>query len=647
MTSSLTPRAPRVLCYSPYNRWALHGQWEMTVLHALRNRGAEVHYVLCDGLYSDCDVFWEATEPRPRNACVQCQLEVTNLVWRLGMDFLWLGRYLTPEEPREARRWVQSLATDELVGARYGDWDIADWITSSVHSHLRLSALEIDDPRVERTFRSYLYSGLVAAFALDRLLADQQPDVLFMFNGRQSSTRVAFALARRRGIRVICHERGPRTETLGLTEDVYCAAVEPQHEYFRQWGETPLTDGEIKAVVTHLYEREHGVGLGWRAFTAAPQPAAAVCARLGLAEDRPTWVLYTSSDDELASEKDWQGAFATQLEWIEQTVEYARRRPDIQLVIRVHPNTGSRVSTGANRRQLEEFERLERALPANVVLVGATEEVSSYTLMDIATATLAFHSTVALEAACKGKPTIVAARSLVAGTPFVRTVADADAYDAMLDELAGVPIGAVFPEVARLAHRFSYGYFFRMPVSFPLVHMPDPSRGELRWGDPAELVPGLDAGLDRCARILLDGEPICPPPGPDECARDDAAEREWFGLPSPASAFRALAFADELIGDASLLRSWAAAFPSGTDATLVIHTPVDATERLIEAVGRAGLDAADGPDLVAVGGEPDALADVDALFTRRAPTGALAAVPRFDDASTAELRSYAETVDPD
>jgi hypothetical protein len=152
----------RVLCYAPYNRWALHGRWEMTILQALKLRGAEVQYVLCDGLYTDCDQFWGVVAPRPANACSMCQMQVVNLVHGMGMDFHWLGRYLQTDEQREAERWADALADDELLTAAYGAWDIAEWIRSSVQSHFRANDIDIARPAVAKVVRSYLYSGLVA-----------------------------------------------------------------------------------------------------------------------------------------------------------------------------------------------------------------------------------------------------------------------------------------------------------------------------------------------------------------------------------------------------------------------------------------------------------------------------------------------------
>jgi hypothetical protein len=501
----------RVLCYSPYNRWALHGRWEMTVLQALRVRGADVHYVLCDGLYSDCDVHWAATDPRPADACGRCQAQVAALVASMGMPYHWLGRYLMPEEVRTAREWTLALGRDDVPTATYGDWPVAEWVRGSVHSHLRRSDLDMADERVEAAYRSYVYSGLVAAFALTRLLDESQPDVMLQFNGRQSSTRVALELARRRGIRVITHERGFRKECLQLVENATCNSLEPMRAMWRAWGDVPLSATELETVAGHLAEREHGQGLSWRTFTAGKQPVDIVRRQLGLDAERPTWVLFTSSDDEVVADDDWRGDFPSQLDWIERTVAYAAAHPELQLVIRVHPNTGSRRSTGANARQLAEMRALAERLPANVRMVAPEDEISSYTLMEIAAAGLVYHSTVGLEVACKGKAVVAAAGSLVSGLPFARTVESADRYEVMLDDLRALEPDAVDPEVRRLAHRFAYGRFFRTVIPFPLVRMPSPLESEVAWSSLDDLRPGRDAGVDRCAEILF-GAPPCPSP---------------------------------------------------------------------------------------------------------------------------------------
>jgi hypothetical protein len=625
----------RVLCYAPYNRWALHGQWEMTILHALRLRGAEVQYVLCDGLYTDCDQFWEAVTPRPANACLGCQADVTRLVADMGMDYRWLGRYLTTDEEREAARWSNLLAAGELLSARYGPWHVGEWVRLSVQSHFRSGDLDLADPRIERGARSYVHSGLIACFALDRLLEESRPDAMLLFNGRQSSTRVALELARARSIRVVTHERGPRTEALTLRENVGCTSLEPLRQHWRAWKDVPLAARELTDVAQLLAAREHGRGTGWTPFTTPPQPSADVLARLGMTAERPLWALFTSSDDEVAGTEDYRSPFASQGEWIQRTIDHARRHPEIDLVIRVHPNTGSRRSTGANRVQLAEMSRLADNLPANARMIGPDEELSSYSLMDLCTVGLVWMSTVGLELACKGKQVVVAAGSHISGTAFVRTVLDADLYEDTLSSLLAVTPPAVSRDVRRLALRFAYGMFFRLAIDFPLVAMPTPHEGRLRYQTLDDLRPGRDAALDRCARIVLDGEPVCPAPTDAHRARDTDAE-DAFLQTGARVRHTVLAFADELIADGALLRAWAEAFRDRDDVTLAIETTAVQTAALIAAVASAGLDGDDGPELLAGSFVEDRVTPLHAVFSRVTRADSLAGLPRFDPTSLTE-----------
>lgn len=629
----MTP--PRVLAYSPYSRWTLHGRQEATILHAARLRGAEVTYVLCDGLYGECDQFWGAVEQRPAGACSRCQADQAGLAAAMQMDYRWLGRYLTTEEEREAQDWAQAVPVSELLDARHGAWAVGAWVRGSLHSHFRANALDVSDPEVEAAARRYLASGLIACFALTRLIDETRPDVMLLFNGRMSSTRVALELARARGIRTIVHERGARHEWLTLTEDVPCHSLEPVRTCWREWGDVPLTHAELAEIDEVLVGRASGRDLPWKAFTTDVQPRAAVRERLGLSARRPLWVLFTSSDDETAGVPEYASAFGTQGEWIARTIEHARRHPEIDLVVRVHPNTGSKRSLGSNAAQLAELEALGADLPANVRMIGATEEISSYTLMDLCTVGLVWASTAGLEMACRGKAVVVAAGQVLHGMPFVRTASDPERYEDDLDALLELAPGAVSATTRRLALRFAYGHFVRTRVPFDLIANPTPTTSAARWQVTKQLVPGFHAGLDRCVRILLEGEAVTPPPSAADRARttaDEDAFLEGFG----PHRLTALAFAEELIHDAALLTAWAEAFDGRADATLVIHTLAEHAEQLVAVVTAAGLDREDGPDLLACEADGELVDSVDAILSAIDVDDAFAA-PRYDATSIARL----------
>lgn len=517
-----------VLCYSPYNYWALHGMWEITILHALKLRGADVKYVLCDGVYSDCDMFWAATNPRgPQSRCNECMAEVTKLVQNMGMQFEWLSQYLKPDEIEKARTWSNNLNVKDYMAAKYHDWEIGEWVKSSVNSHFRISDLDLNIQYVREGYQSYLYSGLVASFALSRLLDEYKPNVVFQFNGRQSSTRVMFEIAKKRGLYVVCHERGMQSESISLFTDSIMSLT-PIKKLWKEWGQIPLTRDQLENIHQHMVNRQYGKNLNWKTFSPSPQDYKELRRKLGFSDDRPLWVFFTSSDDELADAPDWKGVFDNQLTCIKKTVRYVERHPELDLVVRVHPNTGGKKATGSNIKQLQELEQLLLELPPNVKMVMPEDPISSYSLMDIATLGLIYSSTVGLEMACKGKHIIVTSGSYVSDLPFVQTVKSIESYEKILDRMLALPLMAESIEIKRMAFRFAYSLFFRMNIPFPLVKMPDPHTGVLDYESLDALLPGRDPNLDRICRIILEKEPICPPPTDEDKLRSEEDEIKWF-----------------------------------------------------------------------------------------------------------------------
>jgi hypothetical protein len=113
--------------------------------------------------------------------------------------------------------------------------------------------------------------------------------------------------------------------------------------------------------------------------------------------------------------------------------------------------------------------------------------------------------------------------------------------------------------------------------------------------------------------------------------------------------FVTLAFADELAADPALLDAYAAAFGPNDDASLVIFGRDRSSDEVGVSLGPVvellGLDDERCPDLLAVG-QPATLEDalathVRAIYSRRAPAGAFAGLPAFDDTSVDDLHTLA------
>lgn len=518
----------KILCYSPYNMWKLHGMWEMTILHALKLRGADFRYVMCDGVFTECDIFWKATNPRHAASCTLCKNQTEEFARNMGMPFQWIGQYLNADDFNGAAAWVESLSIDDYMTAEYESWRVGVWVKGSVNSHFRMSELDIKDPEIKQVYKHYLYSGLIACIGINRLLDDYCPDTLFLFNGRMSSTQVALSLALQKGIRTITHERGYLKESILLIENGNCLDLRPIKQIWNDWGAVPLNQKELKQITSYLRDREHGRNLNWKPFSPKPQPLSLVHQQLKIPDQCPVWVLFTTSDDEIISADGWEGVFASQHEWIARTANYIKNHLGIRLIVRIHPNTAGKYATGNNFQQLKALEILATQSSDNISFIMPEDDISSYSLMEIANIGLVYQSTVGIEMACKGKVVLVASGSMISDLPFVTTINSEDGYENILDGCLKIPFDNKSTTIARMAYRYAYGIFFRYNILFPLVGMPDPHNGVLKYTSIQDLLPNKDPNLDRIARIVLDKEQVCRPPEENEKNRTSEDEDTWF-----------------------------------------------------------------------------------------------------------------------
>jgi GT2 family glycosyltransferase len=517
----------KILGYSPYNQWMLHGLWNITILQALHLRGNDVKFILCDGLFSACDMH-RSERPRDIMSCSNCQAIVANQASELRMPFNWLGKYVSLDEIKVADAWSRNFISSKFFQAVYDQWEIGSWIKSSVNTHFRMPYLDLEDPEISETVKKYLSSGLIACFAFDRLLKNFEPDILLLFNGRMSTTRIALELALKNGVRVITHERGVLKESLRIRKNAACSS---QLEIFKAWNELkniPLSKRDALDVKQFLSDRMYGKSTNWIVHSPPPEHEQHLRNKLKLDHDRPIFVLFNSSDDEIIASVNEPGPFQKQIGWIRKTIFFAQEHSDIYLIIRMHPNIAGKKASimGNNFQQLNEILDLQRDLPKNARLIMPDDAVSSYTLMAIANVGLVYRSTAGLEMACMGKPVIVADKCVYSDNSFVFSIKSAEHYKELLESFLLKRVEFDKYETIRYAHRFANILFLRNSIPFPLIKMTNNFEGVVTYKSNEDLLPGKESCLERIMRIILEDEDIILPPKIDDFSRDTQHEDE-------------------------------------------------------------------------------------------------------------------------
>ena len=517
----------KTIFFSPYTTYRMHFQFEVPVAWNLLWRGCEVRFYSCDGLFPICDIHRQAEAgERPANACETCQQSVESLFREYGLSHEKLGKFKkTSDEIFKIYKAIEKIVPDKLINYEDEGYEIYNWIISSFCTNLRVNGFSASKELHVSTLKKYLVGGLLAARLIDRMLDAEKPDAIILFNGRQSYTRIAFELARRRGIRCICHERAELEERFSIWENASCESLQNFDDSWRKWGLIPLNLNEVLEVQNTIYRMSEGKGTNWRSFN-LPTKSSRLEDFLLANKGKQVWALFPSSTDEAAMNPVFWKAFKTQSEWISATLEFISKNQSIALIIRAHPNMGSEVSSGKNQEEISYFNKIKENIPQNVLLIESHEQINSYEILTDAKVGLVFASTLSIEMACRGIPVVAAGNPGWSNCPMIASVENRSDYLDKLSKLhSSKPTESDLLGLVKGAYRLAHTYYFKTSIKFSFLKQLNYFIYSLDSKTAEDFKTGKHPELDRVVETILGHEKVVPRPTRVPL-RDDFDEEE-------------------------------------------------------------------------------------------------------------------------
>jgi hypothetical protein len=519
----------RLLIFSPYAMRPHLTFYEGTIAKACQLRGATVEYLLCDGLLPECDMHWDSmtnNRSRPLDICQWCQAGSTARITEMDLPYRWLGEFIANPEREHAFAWAQSLLPGEICKATYFEYPIGEWVQSSVFSYFRQYPADMTNWRVVNAYRGFLMSGALVAIGLGRYLAAHAVDSALLFNGRQSITRVAFELLQQHGVRVLTHET-PFFQPghLMVKPNARCWSPQPFADFWRLWGDVPLTRAALEQTMKWLISRRYGRSLTWYAYNRSVTWDRSLKQQLNLTKGKKLLALFTSSTEETAGDKELEGAYELQSVWVQDVVEWVKDRNDAELVIRVHPHLAGNSGLTRANDEFHFYEEMKAAAPRNTRIVMPDQPLNSYALMDEADVGLTFGSSTGIEMAMLGKPVVLASRNFYeVGSQIINVRCRESLRDDLEKSLGPFSVR----ELRRQAYRLAYYYVFEFELPFPLVSVFGVMDVELNYNGTKALAPGCDGSLDHIVNYLLEDRPLFDSPTESEKSRLPTEEDAFF-----------------------------------------------------------------------------------------------------------------------
>lgn len=525
----------RVLFIAPYGNWLVHNQVDAVIATALVLRGCEVLVAGCDGLYGDdCCLMAYVSDAEKTAVCQICQQTGQHFFSQsFQLPFTTLGAWLNDNDRLRAEAWVDALDPQDYPTAIYTDesntpLEIGEWTLSSVYTHFRIAETGLSRPEVRVVHRRYLRDALLTYWSVSRL-ADGGATTLFLFNGRFLPYRIAYEVARMRGLDVITHERGSLPDSFNFYDQGTFADFYIRIAAARPWLNAPLTTQELDWLTTYFRDREFGQGTNYPSFYGFQTADHDVRRRLNIPHDARIVSVFTSSEDELAA-FDSDDIVANQLLLVDRLIEAFTDRPEY-LVIRHHPYIAGLDSYRPDCDFLSRAYDQARRSPQNVRIVMPSEQLTSYALLWHSMAAIAPVSTVAIEAIARGIPAVVASFSEYSDVCICeldRTLSDRNFLNDLVERLISGQL-ALQPDDLRRMYRYVYAYMNRFPMTFQSLGIKNFFEPDVRIENPArDLAAGHDPTLDRLCDRLLHHAPLYPHPDRDSATRSLAAETAYL-----------------------------------------------------------------------------------------------------------------------
>jgi hypothetical protein len=490
-------------------------QVESLLAMALTLRGARVSLLLCDAALPACEecmliVFKSveqfAADGPSSSRCAPCFGNGQKLYDLLGLQVLRYSSFLDEASREKAARINRETPMDEIPAYVQDGLKIGEHALAGALRFFARGTLE-GEPCAEAVLRRYFEASLLTADVMTRIFTTQRVHCACFHHGIYVPHGITGETARKLNVRLVNWSTAYRKQRFIFSHgDTYhhTLLVEPPED----WQKFAFRGRHRKQAEKYLKSRWSG-SRDWIYFHEKPtEDPKAICREIGMDLAKPTILLLTNViwDAQLHYPAN---AFPNMIVWLVETIRYFTKRPELNLVIRVHP---AEIRGGLPSRQFaaDEIRKHFPELPPNVHVVGPDQDLSTYALAELCNAAIIYGTKTGVELTSMGIPVIVAGEAWIKNKGLTTDPATAGEYFTTLDQL---PFAGRLDEEARdRALKYAYHFFFRRMIPVKGIEVLDgwpPFRANIQ--SLKDLSASRNPGLETICNGILSGTPFIHP----------------------------------------------------------------------------------------------------------------------------------------
>jgi hypothetical protein len=417
----------KILVFAPHAQIWKHAFPEAILVESLQKKGHEIVYIRCGGAFcAHCipmitnHIPYDAPDSEKKRLCGQCRSNAKVITESFNFPNYELDGFISAADIEEMNQILRTTTQENFGKIILDGMKVGEIALYQVLLRYKQSKENSFSERAWQEYLAQLNVTLRAFFSLRKIIKQEKPDRIMQYSGMYSVNAICRNMGAQHNIPVYFLHAGlnqrDRLQSLIMAKD---HTLEYIKSLFDSWEERykqiPCDLNSMRKVTDNFIDITQS-----RSFLSYSQSKSAtqfnIFSKFAIPiQSKVVVALMSSYDEHLAANA--VGAyrhhikplFRSQIEWIRELIPFFAKRPDLFLIIRVHPRefpTRREKTSTIKSQHAKDIEAEFVNLPANVIINWPDDMVSFYDLLNQTNLFLNAFSTAAREITMLGLPAL-------------------------------------------------------------------------------------------------------------------------------------------------------------------------------------------------------------------------------------------------
>lgn len=416
----------KILVFAPHAQIWKHAFPEAVLVESLMKAGHEIMYIRCSGAFQkhcipmiSSHIPHDAPIEVKNKICIECKANSALIVDSFNFPSIELTTFIDINDQNEITTIVNNTTRENFAKLELDGIKIGEIALYQVLLRYKQSKTNSFSEKAWQEYLKQLEVTLVAFRALKKIMSIHKPDRVLQYSGLYTVNTVCRQLAKLNNIPSYFLHAGlnqrNRLQHLILAKSQTVDYIKSLFESWEnKYKDVPCLKDAITAVTDNFIDML--TSKSFLSYSQSKSETFDIRKKFNIPNGKKIVVAIMSSYDEHlaadavgAYQHNVTSLFKTQIEWIRTLIQYFSKRPDLFLIIRLHPRefpTKREKHSAVTSQHAKDVEAEFQKIPDNVVINWPSDLVSFYDLLEEANLFVNAFSTSAREITMLGLPVL-------------------------------------------------------------------------------------------------------------------------------------------------------------------------------------------------------------------------------------------------